>query len=193
MTNDPEHVDPDPLTVQPPQQPIPATPVLEDDEPVQAATDKPVLNYASPPNEEDEKLVSIAMFGNAFEANLAAEKLRSEGIVCHLTNVNAASLGLPYAMLDGGIKLLVRAGDQEEARLLLPRPRRREEKHPCPQCRDGETRILYWPLPLRVLSWCLLGIPYVFIDTRWQCEKCGHTFVPDPNAWDEDEDEEEDK
>jgi hypothetical protein len=171
-----------------PQEPLPAEPVPEDRNPVREAAGKPTLDYAGPRDVEDDKLISIAMFGNAFEANLAAEKLRSEGIICHLTNENAASLGLPYAMLDGGIKLLVRAGDQDEAKRLLPKDRRRDEHHPCPICRE-ETQKLYWPMPLRVLSWCLLGIPYIFIDARWRCGKCGHTFVPDPNAWDEEEEE----
>jgi hypothetical protein len=140
----------------------------------------PVLNYQTVEFEEDQKLVAVRAFVSEFEANLAFEALRAEGIHCALANEHTTTLWKGY----GGIKLLVHAQDKDMASQFLPPPRG-QQPEPCPACKSRRTQEVPWRTWVRVLNVSLLGLPLVFLGARWKCEDCGKTFTPDPQAWDE--------
>ena len=126
-----------------PDHPDPPDPPDHRDKP-SAKPRLPVLNYLEAGFEAGQKLVAVRVFANGFEANLAAEKLRAEGIPCTLGNENAATMmGSLNAMLDGGIKLLVQTQDKERADQLLPQHRQPRPER-CPACKSRHTREVPW-------------------------------------------------
>jgi len=67
----------------------------------------------------DEKLITVATFGNSVEANLAKHRLETAGIRAFLADADTADVAW---QLIGGIKLQIPEGDEEVALALLERP-----------------------------------------------------------------------
>ncbi len=72
------------------------------------------------PELETVDLVTIRTFGNEFEANLAKSALDAFGIPAMLSHDDCGGQR-PHLAIGGGIRLLVRSGDAEEAQEVLPR------------------------------------------------------------------------
>ncbi len=70
----------------------------------------------------DDKLVTIATFGNAVEANLAKNRLETAGIRAFLADADTVDMAWQLAGALGGIKLQIPEGDEEVARSLLEGP-----------------------------------------------------------------------
>jgi hypothetical protein len=64
-------------------------------------------------------LVTVANFGDVFEANLAKAMLESEGIQAHLADGELASMAWHLTGAVGGVKLQVLSSDEDAARALL--------------------------------------------------------------------------
>ncbi len=64
-------------------------------------------------------LVVVARFANAIEAHLARTKLESEGIQAFVGDEHMISIDPFYDMALGGVKLRVRAADEEKAAKIL--------------------------------------------------------------------------
>ena len=69
--------------------------------------------------EEEPELVTIALYRDAMEADLAKGRLDSAGIPNFLVGENAALL---YGTGLGGLQLQVRPRDEEDARVILSDP-----------------------------------------------------------------------
>jgi len=70
----------------------------------------------------DEKLVTIATFGNTVEANLAKNRLETAGIRAFLADADTVDMAWQLTGAVGGIKLQIPEGDEEVALSLLERP-----------------------------------------------------------------------
>jgi hypothetical protein len=70
----------------------------------------------------EEKLVTIATFGNTVEANLAKNRLEAAGIRAFLADGDTADMAWQLTSAIGGIKLQIPEGDEEVALALLEKP-----------------------------------------------------------------------
>lgn len=68
---------------------------------------------------ETVELVTVRTFANEFEANLAKSALEAFGIHCMLSHDDCGGQR-PHLSISGGIRLLVRSEDAEEAQEVLP-------------------------------------------------------------------------
>jgi hypothetical protein len=158
-----------------------------------------LLNYARPGTERPSmSLVTIATFGQSWEAHLAAGKLEAAGIPAVLVdeNINAVGGGL-YTTMSGGIKLQVPQIDADRALQALPQ-RVRINHVKCPKCGSADTRQIDFSPGLKICFLLLLGIPYLFVQRPWVCLSCSNVWRATPQQQkqadedDEDDDEEED-
>jgi hypothetical protein len=69
-----------------------------------------------------EKLITIATFGNAVEANLARNRLETAGIRAFLADADTVDMAWQLTGAVGGIKLQIPEGDEEVALSLLGQP-----------------------------------------------------------------------
>jgi hypothetical protein len=163
--------------------------------PDNGAAPRPVLSYASPGT--GVKLVTVATFGQSWEAHLAVGKLEAEGIRAVLDNENIVNVGGGlYTNMTGGIKLKVAQEDLPRALAALP-ARVRGRIVVCPNCGLTDTRPVELTIGVKMLCLCLLGLPYLFLTHPWVCLDCGHLFKPPPRpavteADDDDDDEKDD-
>src|SRR4051794_33328095 len=133
-------------------------------------TEPPALNYARPGTERSSMaLVTIATFGQSWEAHLAAGKLEAAGIPAVLVdeNINAVGGGL-YTSMSGGIKLQVPQIDVDRALEALPQ-RVRINHVKCPRCASADTRQIDYSPGLKIFFLLLLGIPYLFVQKPLVC------------------------
>jgi hypothetical protein len=143
--------------------------------------DSPTLNYARPGTEKTVmSLVTIASFGNSWEAHLAAGKLEAAGIPAVIVdeNINAVGGGL-YATMSGGIKLQVPQIDADRALEALP-SRVRVARVKCPKCGSADTRQIEFSPGLKIFFLLLLGIPYLFVKRPWICLDCSAVWRVTP-------------
>jgi ribosomal protein S27AE len=150
-----------------------------DGEPSGAPIEPHTLNYARPgAAQAGMKMVTIATFGNSWEAHLAAGKLEAAGVPAALAdeNVNSIGGGL-YDGLTGGIKLQVPQQDVERAMEALP-SRVRMKQYPCPKCGSTETHEIDFTPGMKILFLCMLGIPYLFVLKSRFCPKCQNVWNP---------------
>lgn len=64
------------------------------------------------------KLITIENFPDAITANIAKGKLESEGIHCFLEDKTTINT-LGFNIMPGGVNLIVKEKDEEEARKIL--------------------------------------------------------------------------
>lgn len=151
------------------------------DPPPEDKSDSRPLDYARPGTKRpSDKLVTIATFGNSWEAHLAAGKLEAAGIPAVLgdENINSIGGGL-YGNMVGGIKLQVPEVHAEAALAALPQ-RVRETRLKCPRCGSVDTRQIDFTPGIKILFLCMLGIPYLFAQKPWYCLGCSYAWKPTP-------------
>jgi hypothetical protein len=169
----------------------------EESRPQQGDGPPPKLNYALPGTVGGAgamKLVTLATFGQAWEAHLACGKLESAGIPAVIADENIVTAGGGlYTNMTGGIKLQVPAVDVERAAALLPR-RVRNVVVKCPRCGSTDTRQVEFSPGLKALFLVMLGIPYLFVDRPWVCLDCSTVWKRPADAdADDDEDQDDDE
>lgn len=82
--------------------------------------DPPISEPAEPQLGEDPtRLVEVAEFTTLHEAEMAREMLRAYGIHAELTDRYVSGMGLPLHALGGGLHMLVRPDQIDQARDLL--------------------------------------------------------------------------
>lgn len=86
------------------------------------------------------QIVTIAVFDNAFEANISKGKLDSEEIWCTLKDENIVNLNWFYNNAMGGIKLCVNQEDAPEALEVLDISSKTEEIS-CPNCHSKNVKV----------------------------------------------------
>ncbi len=47
---------------------------------------------------------------------------------------------------------------------------------PCPRCHSGEVRLTRFTPALWLLTILFLGLPALFIESKWRCRSCGHEW-----------------
>jgi hypothetical protein len=157
-------------------------------------TEPQTLSYARPGAAQvgaGMRLVTIATFGQSWEAHLAAGKLEAAGVPAVLVdeNINSIGGGL-YDGLTGGVKLQVPQHDVERAMEALP-SRVRVRQYRCPKCGSLDTRELDFTVGLKILFLCLLGIPYLFVQKPRFCPSCQTIWKPAAPVEPDDTDDEE--
>jgi len=133
---------------------------------------------------EHRELVTIRDFRDLPEALLAKGSLDAAGIECYLADDNMVRMDWFISNLLGGIKLLVRKEDAEEALAALsePVPEAFEvdgvgsyEQPRCPRCESFDITHQAgvdkrFALPA---LWALGGIPIPVPRNQWKCQACG--------------------
>lgn len=126
-----------------------------------------------------DRFVTIAVFDQPIEAELARTKLDAEGIECFIADSNLVGINPAYTLAVGGIKLRVHEEDSAAARAALnPVPTAGEESSPgdpgaCPRCAGREWRVRERaPWPLRLLVG-LMGAAATGRRRRARCRGCG--------------------
>lgn len=132
--------------------------------------------------------VTIRTFQNSFSAHLVLTKLRSAGLSCFLENEFTVTVDPILSNAIGGIKLVVKKEELEEAIELL---RVIDENYiksaVCPQC--GNHTIELVPknttknLATVLLSW-LLGSYAVSPENVYQCSSCKYESKTLPESFD---------
>jgi len=86
-------------------------------------------------------LIKVRTFDNYFLANITLTKLQSGGIECYLKDENTVTMDPILSGAIGGIKLVVKEEDAEEAKKLL---QQFDEDYlrsvKCPKCGNSEIR-----------------------------------------------------
>lgn len=134
-----------------------------------------------------DKFVTIASYTGPWEAHLAHAKLESEGIFSIVLDDQIASINWFYSNAVGGVRLQVSAADAERSvRILretseeptnLQDSASQEDRPPsCPSCGSSNLRRERFSLPAALLSFLLLGIPFLFNRKRLVCLNCGSTW-----------------
>jgi len=137
-------------------------------------------------NEAAEELVTIATFGQPFEAEFARMRLDMEGIRCFVQDANIVGMNALLSVGVGGVKLQVSKSDAARAVEILNKKPVREDNVVdskdedydlrCPNC--GSSDIHYEKFSTRAifLSILLLGLPLPFMSRKWTCNHCGHQW-----------------
>lgn len=107
--------------------------------------------------------VQVATFGSTFEADLAAAALRSAGIQARVVTDTAGGQEPQLAIL-GRVRILVAAGDEEDARALLDLPAADELPPiaPAGERRPWAREIAFW-LVVVIVAGGLLNVGYVVV------------------------------
>jgi hypothetical protein len=92
----------------------------------------------------DEKLVTIATFGNTVEANLAKNRLETAGIRAFLADADTADMAWQLTSAIGGIKLQIPEGDEQVALALLEKPQEAMSRRASgsPRCKKRKVIVL---------------------------------------------------
>jgi predicted Zn-ribbon and HTH transcriptional regulator len=145
-----------------------------------------------------DKLVTIAIFYEPFQAHLAKYRLKTKGIQSVITGENFVAAYWLVAIADNGIKLKVRACDAERAAKIL------ESKEPsapadfeqsnseaseselstprCPRCKSENTEYQPFSRSLFFLSILLLRFPLPWKIKQYKCSNCGHKWKTEKPA-----------
>jgi hypothetical protein len=128
--------------------------------------------------------VEIQRYRDLNQAAIAQSILESAGIECFLADANLVRMDWFYSNAVGGIKVVVREQDAEEARKLLeqsvPESFDAEgsghyEQPRCPSC--GSFDVSLDGLDKRVsYATVWIGVPVPVTIKGWRCASCGHRW-----------------
>ena len=146
--------------------------------------DIPLVDSVSVDELELREMATIRQFRDLPEALLAKGRLDSAGIECFLVDDNMVRMGWFISNGLGGIKLLVRKEDTDEALAVLGEPVSEAfevdgvgsyEQPRCPRCESFDITHqagLDKRFALPAL-WALGGIPIPVPRNEWKCQSCG--------------------
>jgi hypothetical protein len=139
-----------------------------------------------------DRLIQIAVFNYPIEAHLCKTRLESEGIECFIAHEHFGNVHL-FPDESGAVRLQVRESDAAGAMQIL------EQEPPvdtesagntgkedmygpqCPRCGSPDVSSRKRSPALVLLSIPLLGIPLLFVKTKWDCRGCWHTWKAYPS------------
>jgi hypothetical protein len=137
----------------------------------------------------DEKLVIIGRYDKAEMAHIDRIALEGAGIQAVLDEEHTVSANWFYTIFAGGVKLLVRQNDLEQARQILQdvqnnpavdengRPIfEKDEGFVCPACGSAKIDFETYSRKWFVLSLLFLKFPLPVKISRAVCCQCGHTW-----------------
>jgi DNA-directed RNA polymerase subunit RPC12/RpoP len=128
--------------------------------------------------------VVAATFATVGEAEAALSALDAAGIEAFVADENMVAVDWMYSQAIGGVKVLVREEDLEEAQALLAATAEPDEANAvtapevrCPRCGSEEFYGVEWR---RLRAITLLGcfvalfvVPLWLVLPKWKCERCG--------------------
>jgi len=139
---------------------------------------------------ERRALVPIRKFRDLPEALLAKGSLDSAGIKSFLADDNMVRMDWFISNLLGGVKLLVKPEDVEQANQILDQPIPEEfavegvgdyQSPRCPQCESLDIGFeeLYRPF---AYATAFIGLPVPVHRKGWRCHSCGREWQDTPPA-----------
>ena len=122
--------------------------------------------------------ITIRTFQNYFSAHILLTRMRDSGIDCFLKDEFTVTVDPILSNAVGGIKLVVRKEDEDEANLLLhDLDEAYRQSAMCPKC--GSKTIELVPkkttanIATAILTW-LFGSYAISVKNVYQCSSCGY-------------------
>ena len=122
--------------------------------------------------------ITVRTFQNYFSAHILLTRMRDSGIKCFLKDEFTVTVDPILSNAVGGIKLVVRKEDEEEANLLLhDLDEAYRQSAICPKC--GSKTIELVPkkttanIATAILTW-LFGSYAISVQNVYQCSSCGY-------------------
>lgn len=135
--------------------------------------------------------VTIRTFQNYFTAHILLGRFRDSGIECFLKDEFLVTVDPILSNAVGGIKLVVKKEDEEEANLLLHQfDESYRQSAVCPKC--GSKTIELVPkkttanMATAILTW-LFGSYAISVKNVYQCSSCGYESEDLPETFHNDE------
>ena len=134
-----------------------------------------------------DELVILQTFDNFFNANIQLTRLRAAGVECYLKDEYVVTIDPFLSNAIGGIKLMVRKGEEHSVRKLLREMNAESDsKLVCPTC--GSHKFILVPkrttenLLTAITTW-LFSAYAVSAENVYQCTDCGYESetVPEQN------------
>jgi predicted RNA-binding Zn-ribbon protein involved in translation (DUF1610 family) len=137
------------------------------------------------------EFVTIRTFQNYFTAHILLGRFRDSGIECFLKDEFTVTVDPILSNAVGGIKLIVKKEDEEEANLLLQQfDESYRQSAVCPKC--GSQTIELVPkkttanIATAILTW-LFGSYAISVKNVYQCSSCGYESESLPETFHHDE------
>jgi predicted RNA-binding Zn-ribbon protein involved in translation (DUF1610 family) len=137
------------------------------------------------------EFVTIRTFQNYFTAHILLGRFRDSGIECFLKDEFTVTVDPILSNAVGGIKLIVKKEDEEEANLLLQQfDESYRQSAVCPKC--GSKTIELVPkkttanIATAILTW-LFGSYAISVKNIYQCSSCGYESENLPETFHHDE------
>ena len=123
-------------------------------------------------------LVILQTFDNYFNANIQLTRLRAAGVECYLKDEYIVTIDPFLSNAVGGIKLMVRKGEEHKVRKLLREMNASSDSRLlCPQC--GSHKFILVPkrstenMLAAITTW-LFSAYAVSAENVYQCTDCGY-------------------
>jgi hypothetical protein len=132
------------------------------------------------------ELVTVKTFDNYFSANIILTRLESDGIECYLKDEHTVTIDPILSNAIGGIKLVVKKGDEAEVNKLLDAYHQEYMlSATCPQCGSNSFTQVTKKAPVNyltaIITWFFssYAVPLHYV---YQCGKCGYECDTLPDA-----------
>lgn len=136
-------------------------------------------------------LITIRTFQNYFSAHILLTRFRDAGLECYLKDEFTVTVEPFLSNAVGGIKLVVKKDDEQEANLLLQQfDDAYRQSAVCPKC--GSQNIELVPkkttanMATAILTW-LFGNYAISVKNVYQCSSCGYESETLPETFHEDD------
>jgi predicted RNA-binding Zn-ribbon protein involved in translation (DUF1610 family) len=136
-------------------------------------------------------IITLRSFDNYFLASITLTKLQDAGVECYLKDEHTVTIDPILSNAIGGIKLVVKEQDAEEAKKIL---QQFDEEYlqsvKCPQCGAAAITLVSKPgvknFVTAVLTWVFSDYA-VAAENIYQCSKCGYESKTMPSTVNEDD------
>ena len=129
----------------------------------------------------EHKLVTIASYTDAIEANLVKGRLESEGIPVFLLNDHQIWANWMLSNALGGVKLQVTSPHVTKAKAIVADHQQgkfdiqvNDITNQCPRCDSAEFREVKTSWRIAFLGLFMLNIPIPYARGKWKCKSCGY-------------------
>lgn len=135
--------------------------------------------------------IKIRTFDSSFQANIMLTKLQDAGITCYLKDENTVIMNPILGNAIGGIKLMVKDSQDEEAKKLLQRfDEEYMQSVKCPQCGEANISRILKPGAANfftaIATWFFSSYA-IAPESVYHCDSCGNETKTLPATVNEDE------
>jgi ribosomal protein S27AE len=136
-------------------------------------------------------MITLRSFDNYFLANITLTKLQDAGVECYLKDENTVTIDPILSNAIGGIKLVIKEADAEDAKQLLQQFDEEYLKSvKCPKCSATEITLVTKPgasnYITAIFTW-LFSSYAVAAESIYQCGKCGYESKTMPDTINEED------